>query len=497
MGGSAEAVAAPASQLRSMVCRLSLHDLSTPLAFFGSFALVALFRYRLTSDGFMALFAGREVAQHGIPTHNWISVESSGGRWIDEQWLAQWVLYRAWWVGGYAAAAALSAALVAGAYALFARTLFIRGASLRRTLKWTTLALAVALPDVAVRAQVFAYPCFALLLWLLLRDLQEPSLRRPFAAIVLVALWANLHGSAVLGASLLAAYCLWRAVQLRRLAYAPIAAACVAAVAVTPYWIHTFAYYRATLANGAIRRFASEWQPARPTSLAALAFFALLAAAGYAVFRAWRTGTRPSWPLAVISLALIAAGFDALRYEAFAALPVVVLATDLLNVVEPTRPSMTARRIRIGAGTTAVLLAVSVAAIATGRSAFDPSTPTAAAATANAYAVAHPSAAILADDASASALLWLYPDLRGRIALDDRLELYPQATVRAWADFIRGRGTDWLSLLDRYQVIVASSSNGRLVRRLGALPKLRELYRDNRGVVSVRRARPQMLQSQR
>jgi hypothetical protein len=467
--------------------RLKSSDLLTPLVFAGSFALIATFRYRLTSDGFMTLFAGREVATHGIPAHDWLSLESRGGRWVDEQWLAQWLLYRAWTVGGYAAVNAVSSTLVAGAYALFARTLLARGAQLRRTLKWTTLALAAALPDIALRAQEFGYLCFALLLWLLLRDLEVPSWRRLIAALALVAVWANLHGSVLLGAGLLTGYCFWRAVDLRRWGYVLAAAAAVAAVVATPYGINTLIYYRATLANGAIRGFASEWQPASATSLAAVGFFALVVGAVYAVVRGLRRGVRPSFPIAIAALALTAAGFVALRWEGFAAFSLVILATDLLNVVEPSRPSPRGDgRVRFAVLATVALLVVSYFAMASNRAAFDPSTPVAAIAAANTYVLSHPAAAVLADDASASALLWLHPNLRGRVALDDRLELFPQATVHAWGDFVRGRGSDWLPLVDRYQLIVASRSNQGLVRRLGGLANLRLLYGDATGIVLVR-----------
>jgi hypothetical protein len=467
--------------------RLDASGLWTVLVFAGAFAIVALVRYRLTSDGFMTLYAGREVAQHGIPVHNWLSAESRGARWVDEQWLSQWLLYRVWSAGGYAALAAVSAGLVACAYALFARILLDRGAHLRRTLKWTAIALAAALPDVAIRAQAFAYLCFVLLLLLLLPDLEAPSRWRPVAALPLLVAWANLHGSVLLGAGLLACYCLWRAAERRRPWYLLGAAAAMGTVVATPYGAGTLSYYRATLGNGAIRSFASEWQPVWQNKLAAVAFVALVLAAAYATGRAVRRGVRPPGPTAAAAAMLTLAGLFALRWDGFAAFVVVVLATDLLNVVEPGGASPTTRRLRIVAASVAALIAVGVLDVAGWRAPFDPSTPTAAAAAANAYAVAHPSATILADDHSASALLWLYPALRGRVALDDRLELFPQATVRLWGDFIRGRGSRWMSLVDRYRLIVASRSNPALVHRLTRLEGLRVIYRDSAGVVFLRR----------
>src|ERR1700759_289767 len=64
----------------------------------GAFAivLVVALRKELVVDGWMALVSGRWIAQHGLPSHDTLTVWTYGHRWIDQQWLAQLSLYGLW-----------------------------------------------------------------------------------------------------------------------------------------------------------------------------------------------------------------------------------------------------------------------------------------------------------------------------------------------------------------------------------------------------------------
>src|ERR1700740_3743203 len=46
----------------------------------------------LSQDGWLALVAGRTIAAHGIPHHDYFTHMSYGVRWVDQQWLAQWLM---------------------------------------------------------------------------------------------------------------------------------------------------------------------------------------------------------------------------------------------------------------------------------------------------------------------------------------------------------------------------------------------------------------------
>jgi len=62
--------------------------------------LVVDLRHELVADGWMALLSGREVAQHGLPSHDALTVWADGKRWVDQQWFAQLTLYELDRLGG-------------------------------------------------------------------------------------------------------------------------------------------------------------------------------------------------------------------------------------------------------------------------------------------------------------------------------------------------------------------------------------------------------------
>jgi MFS family permease len=469
-----------ASREQRVLARTATTDSWVLLVSGGCFAIFTLTRFRtLTPDSFMTLIGGRWVSQHGLPSVDHLTVVGQGRRWVDVEWLSQWLFYRFWQLGGYPLVAIAAAALPAISAAILARILFERGAHPRRVVKWTALVLAIAVPDMAVRSQQFAYPLFAGLVWILLRDLERPSARRAAAALAVVVVWANLHGSVLVGAGLVVAYGLWRG--LRQPAYFLLAIAAAASPLATPYSLRTIDYYRSVLGNSAIRHFSSEWQPASPASLAALGFFALVLTFAVAVTLGLRHGWRPQWPLLFATVGLIVAGFVAMRWEAWAAFPTVVLACDALNKAQPHSARPVPRWVPV---------AIPVAAIAgllllviERRTAFEKGSAATAISQVGEYAAAHPRSLVLADDSSSDALLWKQPGLEGRVAFDDRLELFPQHQVDRWGSFIRARD---VSLARHYDVVLVTAGNTDLLKRVESLAGWKVRYQGADGIVAVR-----------
>src|SRR5215831_9305826 len=97
----------------------------------GAFAtvLVVALRKDLVVDGWMALVSGRWIAQHGLPSHDTLTVWTHGGRWTDQQWLAQLALYGLWRVGGVKLALLVHALLVTSGLVIAAWIARARGAS--------------------------------------------------------------------------------------------------------------------------------------------------------------------------------------------------------------------------------------------------------------------------------------------------------------------------------------------------------------------------------
>jgi len=57
--------------------------------------LAGIGRNILVPDTWVGLVSGREIAHHGLPTVEHLTVLGQGNRWVDQQWLAQLGLYAA------------------------------------------------------------------------------------------------------------------------------------------------------------------------------------------------------------------------------------------------------------------------------------------------------------------------------------------------------------------------------------------------------------------
>jgi hypothetical protein len=135
-----------------------------------------------------------------------------------------------------------------------------RGVSAILTIGAGAGATVMALPALFVRAQDFALPLFALLLALCLIDAEhERPGRRMILVLPLLAVWANLHGSVLVGAGLAVAYLLYRGLAMARKGWRRSASGCllltVAAAVMplaTPYGLHIITYYTELLGNPAV-----------------------------------------------------------------------------------------------------------------------------------------------------------------------------------------------------------------------------------------------------
>jgi hypothetical protein len=222
------------------------------------FALGTVWPSRVMSvDSVYDLYVGRYILSRGIPHQNVATVAASGQPWIDQQWLAHLAYYVAWRAGGYPLVAAVSAVAETAGIALVALLMLRRGVAPSRMFGWTAGAVVVCLASYQIEAQSFAYPLFVLTLWLLANDADASRPRRRIWLLIpVLVVWANLHGSVLLGAGLTACYSAYRA--LRALtdrdyrsfgAYVLLAVSAVTAVSCTPYGTAVLEYYRHVLGD--------------------------------------------------------------------------------------------------------------------------------------------------------------------------------------------------------------------------------------------------------
>ena len=458
-------------------------------------ALAALRSRILVSDAFFDLFSGRYIVQHGLPHHDVVTVAAHGHAWIDQQWLAHVVFYGAWNVGGYPLTALLSAALITTAFTLLAAAMIRRGAPPARAFRWTAAATIVCFANMAVRAQSFAYVCFALVVWLLVEDDRAPEMRHhTFLVVPVVLLWANTHGSVLLGAGVIAAYGVSRIVTARRrgtemraMPYAALVGATLVAALTTPYGVRIVGYYADITGNRAIARNVTEWARPRLTDAVNWPYFILLVVLVVVAARAARRGALPSPALLIPTLLLVGLSFTAVRFEIWAAtLGAVLAASRPTGSTSPATIAATARTVAVGVAV-ALGAVATIALLRTGDDEFESAVPTKALDAAARTMAARPGSRVISDSVSATALLWLHPSAWGRVAFDVRFEQYGERELTTFADWVKVRGATWPKALDGYDLVVVSrTEKPKLARAMQRLDGWRETYHDADGAVFER-----------
>jgi hypothetical protein len=472
---------APVVRRHALAARLSLglEQNGILVVAVSAFAVVLLTHLRtaLASDGWMALLSGRVVA-HGLPSHDTLTIWAHGRDWVDQQWLAQLALYGLDRLGGLPLVLLVHAALVSAGLGGAAALALRLGAS-ARSATWIALPVLIAYwPEaVIMRPQSFAYPLFVAVLWLLVDELRAPS-RRVYLVLPLLVLWANLHGSVVVGAALVSALGLVeiagslrtrpRALHARSLVLLAAPWLCVLA---SPYATGLPHYYRLIFSSG-FGSYVTEWAPTTLTLAHAPVY--LLALGGFWLLG--RTGSRASWFEKLAFLGLTFLAFDAVRNAVWLALLSLVVLPRLLD--ELRKPAVEPKRLN----RLLALAMLALVGVATLGVAFEPSSwftrdypETASSA---AVAAAGPHGRVFANERYADWLVFEHPQLAGRIAYDSRFELLTARQLRSVTAF-RNLVAGWRGTVRGYAALV-------LDRDDDAQP-IRALVRTRRADVAVRR----------
>jgi hypothetical protein len=388
------------------------------LGFYAIVVLLAL-PQELVQDTWLTLVSGREVVEHGLPHRDALFAWTAGRPWVDQQWLAQVLLYGLDRVGGMRVVAAANVVLLVTTAAV-ALAVARRRASARAVFAVALVCLLVAPWGLQLRAQSFAELLFVLVLALLV-DEKPPAGRRLAVLAALLVVWANVHGTVVLGAALVALRGVTLLGERRRLGLALVLGAPLCAFA-SPYGTSLAGYYHRLLYNPLLPHFLNEWRTSAPSRATAPFYLALALAAWLLV----RHGRRLALFDRLALLLLGAAGIWAIRSIVWFALAAVVLLPAALDGALERSRVLTSRRASLLASTlgpSAALLAVVLFARPTAW--LLAPWPSAAAERAAAAAGAH--GLVLADERHADWLLWKHPELRGRIAYDVRFELFRDA----------------------------------------------------------------------
>lgn len=183
-----------------------------------------------------------------------------------------------------------------------------------------------------IRAQIFSIALFPVLLVLLRSETRAPS-RRIWLLVPLFALWANLHGSVLVGVAVAGAYLVFERARSDQRVAASVLAASALATCLTPSLFRTPLYYLGVLESEAAKQGFGLWGR---ISLSSPVDVLLLAGALILVVAALRARPRLWEVMALVGLAALTAqaGRNGVWLVAFAATPA---ARGLLRAPRPAR----------------------------------------------------------------------------------------------------------------------------------------------------------------
>jgi hypothetical protein len=413
----------------------------------------------LLSDSWLAVLGGREIVQNGLPHHDTLAIWTQGREWVDQQWLGQLAFYGLYALGGVK--------LFLVGHVVAAGTAFVLAIAAARWRGGTTRSVCwLALPSIFLliwgswnaRAQSLALVLFVTLLWLLFADARRPS-RRVFLAFPLLILWANVHGTALTGALLVALWGLTYAVERRRLpwkTWLPRASVlCLAPFAclfASPYATDLPGYYHLMLTHSGLRQYIVEWRPTAP-SLQTAPFFAI---AFLAVWLAGRYGQRLlRYEKVVLALTLLMAlqSIRSVIWFTLAALMLVPVALD--GALKPNQSAMRFKLLNraLVAASLAGVIAASAAIAAKPSSWVLREYPGGVLSAIDRVEQRDPGVRVFSNELYGDWLLLERPELKGRLAFDIRFELTSKAEIRRLVD-IRRQVEGWRTHVAGYGLFV-------------------------------------------
>lgn len=445
-----------------------------------------------SQDSWLALVGGRFVAAHGIPSADTLNVMTHGTHWVDQQWLAQLLIYWVDRLGGLFLYGVLYVFLTTAAFGLAIAAGRSLGGS-ERSVLWVLPAVGFlyVAGSFEIRTQGLAYLLFVAVLWILAKDARARS-RRAYLVFPLLIVWANLHGSVTLGVGLAVLYGVSLLVDdLRRGGIGAISRRTGAfllgplvCLLVTPYGFSIVGYYRETLLNPNFANLITEWRPV--TSVTALAV-PCLALAGGITWLLGRSGSRTRMFDQLALIVLAAAAIFAVRNITWFGLGAAMLVPACISSVVTERHAAPRRKtlnLTIAWLSVATLAGAVIAIAARPAGWFESSYNNRTLARVESIAKQQPHARIFADVRYSDWLLWHDPALAGRLAYDTRFELLTDRQLSAIAHLGEMVAPHQLDILAGYRVLVLDRSTS-FTKLLLARPGTRVGARNSDAVVAL------------
>jgi len=203
------------------------------------------------------------LAHRSIPHVDPFSFTWGGKPWVPIEWFSEVILGASYRVGAYAGVAAVVTLALMALHAI----VFANASRYVRALIAIIPMDFVLVPMLFARPHLLVWPLLAVWMWLMLRA-RERERAPPLASALLMSLWANLHGSFVLGiliAGLFGLEALVFSTDRRRVLrqWLPFGIACVAAVFINANGIAGLVY-PLHIENLRMLPLIDEWKPSNP-----------------------------------------------------------------------------------------------------------------------------------------------------------------------------------------------------------------------------------------
>jgi hypothetical protein len=260
--------------------------------------------------GFVRSFPGSD----GFHMRNTFAYTAPEHPWVNHEWLAEWIFYHVWRVGGGAGLLALKILLGLGLLGLVAAKARRDGSGGPVLFLYLLAVLSTLAFGFGTRPHLFTFLLYVCVLLVLTAPAVRAWVWAPFAAVCV--LWTNLHGAFFSGILLLAVWAIAElveaAVQRRTRAVARRTAALLGAAAlfaglslVNPYGPRLWDFIGVSAAEP--RPYLSEWAPFHPLRDAATHIDFLVLAGVTILGLVFTRRPRRAAPLTVLALSFAAA----------------------------------------------------------------------------------------------------------------------------------------------------------------------------------------------
>ncbi|WFU22288.1 hypothetical protein QA649_29950 [Bradyrhizobium sp. CB1717] len=437
------------------------------------------------ADTYWHVVVGEWIVDHrAVPHVDPFSFTKHGAPWITSAWLSEVLYFLAFKLAGWLGPALLAAFAASTAFFLLARCLLKRLSNVP-VMILVSAGIVMTVHHVLARPHVLIFPLMVLWVDGLLRA-TETRRAPPLSYVLIITLWANLHGSFTLGVALIAPFALeavWNADKSSRMTVAlhwfRFGVLALGAGCVTPYGVESILVTTRILRLGPILATIGEWRPIDFGSLHPFTI-CLLGGAAYALYSGFKL---PFLRMAAL-LALVYETLAHQRYvDVFAMVAPFLIAGPLAQHVlrQEHRKAIPARTTHVITFFVALSIATGVIVVAKDRSL--PLVPGAAVEKLKELKADR----VLNDYYFGGYLIFQ----RMPTFIDSRAELYgPEFISRYMRVTSLEDLPDFIKLLDEYKIdSTLLFPTTPAVGLLDRLPEWERVYSDNVAVVHVRRTR--------